>query len=133
MYIRFYSGEIHARSQVTAGLFKAATDLWCSDDTPDYELEALADLRLWFDEYLPSPFDYLPRGKSFERGVCWFKATAHEHFARAWELVELLERNDILIWTIKSPRVGYVHYEDRVQVLARPYDDIRILLKGNRK
>jgi hypothetical protein len=43
--------------------------------------------------------------------------------------IAVLERNDVLIWTIKSPRIGYVHYEDEVQVFARPYGDIRLLLK----
>jgi hypothetical protein len=35
-------------------------------------------------------------------------------------MVEILECNDIMIWTIRSPRVGYVHYEDDVQVFAQP-------------
>ena len=58
---------------------------------------------------------------------------AREHLERAWELVAILERNDVLIWTIKSPRTGYVHYEDEVQVFARPYDDVRYSLGGKRK
>ena len=133
MYIRFYSGEIDARSHLAAGLFCAASDLRWSEELPDHEFDALTELKCWFNEHLESPFDYLPRGKSFERAVCWFKSTAHEHLVRAWELVAILERHDILIWTIKSPRVGYIHYEDEVQVFARPYNDIRPLLGRPRK
>jgi hypothetical protein len=133
MYIRFYSGEIDERSHVASGLFNAAKDLWWSEEIADYDFETLTELRGWFDEHLASPFDFLPRGKSFDRAVCWFKSTAHEHLARAWELVELLERNDVLIWTIKSPRIGYIHYEDEAQVFARPYDDVRLLLEVKRK
>ena len=127
MFIRFFSGEIDPRSQVPAGLFCAASELRWSDGLPDYEFEAITDLRDWFNVHMRSPFDSLPRDVRYESAVCWFKSTAHEHLARAWELVEILERNDIPIWTIKSERVGYVHYEDSVQVFARPYDDVRRL------
>jgi len=133
MYIRFYSGEIDTESQVASGLFMAAADLRWSKGLPDHEFNALAELRDWFNDHLESPFHHLPRTKRYERAVCWFKSTAHEHLARAWELVAILERNDVLIWTIKSPRVGYVHYEDKVQVFAHPYDDVRRLLGGKRR
>jgi len=133
MYIRFYSGEIDEESHVRSGLFCAASELRWSASLPQHEFDALTELKCWFNEHLASPFDYLPRAKSYDRAVCWFKATAHEHIARAWELVAILERNDVLIWTIKAPRVGYVHYEDQVQVFARPYSEVRMLLKGNRK
>ena len=132
MYIRFCSGEIDTQSHVPSGLFCAASELRWSDSLPQHEFDLLTELKCWFNEHLASPFDYLPRGKSFERAVCWFKPTAHEHLTRAWELVAILERNDILIWTIKASRVGYVHYEDRVQVFARPYDDVRLLLNWKR-
>ena len=42
--------------------------------------------------------------------------------------VPILERNDVLIWMIRSRRTGYVHYEDEVQIFARPYDDVRRVL-----
>ena len=127
MFIRFVSGEIDPDSQVPAGLFSAALDLLWSDILPDYEFEALREVRDWFNLHLHSPFDYLPHARRYDRAICWFKSSAREHLARAWELVEILERNDILIWTIKAHRVGYVHYEDSVQVFARPYDDVRRL------
>lgn len=128
MFIRFVSGEIDAGSQVAAGLFKAASRLRWSEQLPDYEFAALIELRDWFDEHLESPFHYLPRRRCYQRAVCWFKSHANEHLARAWELVTILERNDVWIWTIKSRRVGYVHYEDSAQVFAEPYYDVRLLL-----
>ena len=133
MYIRFYSGEIDEDSHVATGLFCAAFDLLDAGGLADHELEALTEVKCWFDEHLASPFDYLPQARHYELAVCWFKSTAHQHLARAWELVAILERNDVLIWTIKSSRVGYVHYEDQVQVLARPHNDVRRLLGGRRK
>lgn len=129
MFIRFCSSEVDEDSLVPAGLFCAAGDLLDSDQLPRYEVDAIWELKEWFNHHLRSPFDYLPLHKRYDRAVCWFKPTAHEHLARAWELVAVLERNDVLIWTIKSQRTGYVHYEDEVQVFARPYDDVRLLLK----
>ena len=125
MFIRFVSGEVDERSQVMAGLFCAASQLRWSDGVPDYEFDALAELRDWFNEHMDSPFDHLPLDAHYNNAVCWFKPSASEHLARAWELVAILERNDILIWTIRSDRTGYVHYEDEVQVFARPFDDVR--------
>jgi hypothetical protein len=127
MFIRFVSGAIDEGSHVSAGLFRAASDLLWSDDLPEYEFEALKQAKEWFELSMDSPFDYLRYKPRYDRAICWFKSTAHKHLARAWEMVEILERNDIMIWTIHSPRVGYIHYEDDVQVFARPYGDMRRL------
>ena len=129
MFIRFVCGEIDSDSQVPAGIFCAAYDLLWSGEVSYYDYYALMELREWFNEHLNSPFHYLRHHKRYDRAICWFKPTAHEHLARAWELAGILERNDRLIWTIKAPRTGYVHYEDDVQVFARPYDDVRLLLE----
>ena len=129
VFIRFVSSDIHERSLKSAGLFCAAAKLRWSDGLPAYELEALKEIVDWFNLHLADPSDYLPRGKSYDdRAISWFKANAREHLARAWELIEILERNDILIWTIKSRRTGYVYYEDEAQVFARPYDDPRLVI-----
>jgi hypothetical protein len=128
MFIRFVSAVIDEGSQVAAGLFCASSDLRWSQGLPDYEFEAITELRDWFNEHMASPFDHLPRDRRYDQAVCWFKPTAREHIARAWELVAILERNDVLIWTIKAQRIGYVYYEDEVQVFARPYDEVRRLM-----
>ncbi len=128
MFIRFVGAEIDERSHVSAGLFCAASQLRRSEGLPDFEFDALTELKDWFDVHMQSPFDHLPRERRYEQAICWFKPTAREHLERAWDLVAILERNDVLIWTIKAPRTGYVHYEDEVQVFARPYDDVRLRL-----
>jgi hypothetical protein len=128
MFIRFVSGEIDERSHVAAGLFCASSQLRWSDGLPDYEFDAITELRDWFNDHLDSPFDHLPRDRRYEPAICWFKSTAREHLARAWELVAILERNDCFIWTIKAQRPGYIDYEDEIQVLARPYEDVRLLM-----
>lgn len=125
MFIRFVCGEIDEYSHLAAGLFSASWQLRTSGRLPEYELDALIELRDWFNVYLQSPFAYLREHKRYDPAVCWFKSSAHQHLEKAWELVTILERNDILIWTIKSRRTGYVYYEDDVQVFARPYRDVR--------
>lgn len=129
MFIRFISSEVDERSQVAAGLFCAAAELACTGELPDYELDALSTLRDWFDIHLKSPFEYLSRCRRYERGICWFKPTASEHLARAWEMIGILERNDVLIWTIRSSKTGYVYYEDGVQIFAEPFDDVRLVCR----
>ena len=125
MFIRFVGAEIDERSHVAAGLFCAASQLRWTDGLPDYEFDALTELRDWFNAHLDSPFDHLPRDGSYERAICWFKPTARSHLERVWELVAILERNDVLIWMIRSRRTGCVVYEDEAQVLAYPSADVR--------
>ena len=129
MFIRFVSGEIDADSHVWAGLFGAAWTARLSNELPEYEVEALVELKDWFNTNLESPFDHLPASYDYKRAICWFKPTAREHLARAWELTTILERNDVLIWTIRSTKTGLVYYEDDAQVLARPFGDVRLLCR----
>ena len=129
MFIRFISGEIDEGSRLSAGLFCAVSQLQDTNFIPLYEREAAAEIVRWFDQNLVSPFDYLPKGAHYDPAISWFKSTAYEHLAKAWELVTILERNDILIWTIKSHHTGTVYYEDEFQVFALPSVPVRRILK----
>lgn len=129
MFIRFFSGEIDESSHFAAGLFTAASDLWDSGELPDYEIDALAEVEHWFNAHMKAPFDYLPEHPWYDQCICWFKSDAREHLARAWEMVSILERNGVFIWTVKSEKPGQVYYEDEVQVFVRPYPGVRLLLK----
>lgn len=129
MFIRFVSGELHEDSHVSAGLFRAVYHLRCSNGLPEYEFQALIELGDWFNVNLDSPFEHLRISDRYDRAICWFKHTAREHLAKAWELATVLERNDVLIWTIKSKRTGYVYYEDDVQVFAEPFYDARLVCR----
>jgi hypothetical protein len=132
VFIRFVSAEFDETSLVLEGLFGAAYRLWSGDELPDYESDALLEVKWWFDDHLDSPFDYLPPLKTYDRAICWFKPTAREHLARAWELSSILERNDVPIWVVKTLRTGYVHYEDEAQVFAKPFHDMRFRVNGSR-
>jgi hypothetical protein len=69
MFIRFISAEIDGRSHVAAGLFCAASRLRWSDGLPDYDFDALTELKDWFNVHLASPFDHLPRVRRYEQGL----------------------------------------------------------------
>lgn len=129
MFIRFCKGEIHEESHVAAGLFCAAYDLQLERTLPAHERDAIYELDRWFTGHMKSPFDYLQETEHYKTAVCWFKPTAREHLARAWELVGILERNDVMIWTIKAPKTGFIHYEDDVQVFAQPSKDVNRLMR----
>lgn len=118
MFIRFVVGKIHADSRGDGGLFCALDEIGETIFMEPQDYEALCSICYWFAEHLDSPLAHLPTGYNYESAVCWFKSSAHEHIARAWEMVAILERSGLFTWTIKVKRTGPVFYEDDVQVFA---------------
>ena len=129
MFIRFVSGEIDEDAHVSAGLFCAAFKLLDETVLPDHEYAAIANLMAWFRMHLNGPFEHrLKSAWRAKRAICWFKPTAHEHLAQAWEMATILERNNVLVRMIKARKTGYVLCEDEAQVFAEPFADIRRIL-----
>ncbi|MBV9924865.1 MAG: hypothetical protein JOZ96_07620 [Acidobacteria bacterium] len=129
MYLRFVTAEIDRASRVETGVFSAAYDLYYGEELTAYEKAWLRDIFDWFDEYLKEPTRFRRYSRSSRRtgrrsAVCWFKPTAREHLARLHEMVFVLEENGVPVRHIKSPKVGYVVYEDEHQVVAEPVADI---------
>ena len=128
MFIRFVSSDIDDDSHLSAGLFCAVSRLLDEVTLPEYEYLALMEPLRWFRLHLKVPFDYrLDPAALADQSLCWFRASAHEHIARAWEVVSILEGRDIFMRTIWCHKVGYVLYEDEFQVLAYPFADLRRL------
>ena len=126
MFIRFVSGEIDDDSRMPAGIFCAAWDLIGERRRLYGEYYMLKELLDWFDEHLKSPSDYrLKTGGNMDLAICWFKATAHEHLSRAWEIAGILERNGVPIYMVKAKEAGYILYEDEAQVFAIPFAGTR--------
>jgi hypothetical protein len=46
----------------------------------------------------------------------------------AWQMMNVLERNDVFMQVIRSRTAGYIMSEDAAQVLAQPSADVRRLL-----
>jgi hypothetical protein len=130
MFIRFAGNRIDEDSKLTVGLFQVAFELLEDVGIGDYHCAALSELFKWFDENLKVPFDYRlrPRNKA-ERSLCWFRSTAHEHLAHAWEMVVILKEHDIFITHMKCPEVGHIIYQDQAQVLAYPDAEMRRRLR----
>ncbi len=129
MFIRFVSGEIDTNSHVSAGVFCAAFDLIDEARLSGPDRTELVELMHWFDRHLKGPFEHrLKSRRSAERSICWFKANAHDYVKQAWKMTRILERNNVLVWVIKSRRAGYIIYEDEAQIVAEPFADVRRVL-----
>jgi hypothetical protein len=116
--IRFIAPQIDADSGVREGIFVAAHRLRDEGDMPAYQRDQLRSLLEWFNEYLPSP---TPLRKAWNRtAISWFKCDSKDSISRVWALVHILEDNGIVIDKITTEQPGYVIYEDRWQVVARP-------------
>jgi hypothetical protein len=126
MFIRFIGSEIDEDSKLPMGLFQSVYTAMEDVTLPEYEYAALNQLLKWFDANLKVPFDYRlrPRYRA-EQSLCWFRSTAREHLARAWEIVMILEERDIYVCCGKFLEVGQILYQDDVQILAFPDRDLR--------
>src|SRR6185295_1249259 len=119
-------GEIDDDSRLSMGLFQSVYNAMEDAALPEYEYSALNELLKWFDANLKVPFHYRLRPwYRAQRSICWFRSTAREHLARAWEMAVILEEHDIYMRCIRFREVGQILYEDDAQVLAFPKRDLR--------
>lgn len=127
MFVRFVSVDLDEDAQVRTGIFQAAYDLIELGSLPAYEDEALSEVLRWFNKNLKRPARFSRSLKPHRRpkAVCWFRSSAREHLRRAWEMVRILEDNNVPIDTIKIETPGYLVYEDAVQVVAEPFADMK--------
>jgi len=122
MYLRFVTIWLDDDSHMPAGIFTAAYLLDGDDELPDYARAMLVEILAWFDRHLVAPhtFSRSPRAYGRNIGLCWFKDTARQHVERAFELMALLEDNNIFIEVVTADRPGFVVYEDDHQIVAEP-------------
>jgi hypothetical protein len=129
-FIRFVLERQHPDSGVKAGLFAAAYGVRDATDTVAAQRERLAEHLAWFERHLPVP----PRfnrstskgyARRRTRGISWFRDSATEHLARMHALETILEAHGHAVLVVSETRVGYVVYEDTVQVVAEPFSETR--------
>jgi hypothetical protein len=126
--VRFVLSTTHPESGVEAGVFPLAYELRDDPQIPQGEREALAHLLDWFDRNLPRP-DRFNRSTSkgfyrrTTRGIAWLRDTATECISRMHQLKDILGRHGHHVTMIHATRVGYVVYEDDLQVIAEPFAD----------
>ncbi len=128
MFIRFVHSQPVEGMKHRAGFFVPAYVLMQASDVSAetrYELSRILD---WFANNLPHPEKFnTSKSKGAwrrnTRGLSWFRPEAREMLDKAFELVCILEMNDIAIDRLQTDRVGYVNYEDAFQIVAEPFAD----------
>lgn len=127
MYIRFITQFINEEGQNKTGLFQAMGFIREHPLTDEKDESKLRDLTSWFEENLNAPEWFAnPVGRRYEtRSLSWFKDTAKEHILMVNELIEILERYDLIIERVTSKDLGHKVYQDEFQVLAEPLKSYR--------
>ena len=120
----------HPDSGVADGLFGAAYAVRDAQETSLIDRDCLTDHLAWFVQNLPIPkrFNRSTSKGYFRRntkGIAWFRDDAGEHISRMHEMKRIVEANGHLVHIVREDRVGYVVYEDDVQVIAEPFADTR--------
>lgn len=129
-FVRFVLTTRHHESGVEEGLFRAAYRLRDSSRLENVDRRELTELLRWFGDNLPTP-DRFNRSKSkgsyrrATRGIAWFKGSAADFLSRMHLMREILERYGHPVTMLTETRIGYVVYEDEVQVVAEPFADTR--------
>ena len=127
-FVRFVLTTRHHESGVEEGLFRTAYRLRDSSRVEEEDRRTLAELLRWFGDNLASP-DRLNRSKSkgfyrrTTRGIAWFKDSATDCLARMHRMKIILEKYGHPVTMLTQTRVGYVVYEDDLQVVAEPFSD----------
>lgn len=127
-FLRFVVPEIDADSGAGTGLFRIAYALRDSVDVSEQHRELLNEQLDWFAKHLPTPKRFnRTSSKGYyrraARGIAWFRDTASEHLSRMHQMKSVAEQHGYSVHMIREDRVGYVVYEDDVQVIAEPFAD----------
>ena len=81
-------------------------------------------LKYFRDDYSATQNDDVVKLKALSAwfiSLSWFKDSSKEHINRIHELIEILERYDIVVERITSKNPGYIVYDDEFQISAIPF------------
>jgi hypothetical protein len=129
-FVRFVLTSRHPDSGVEDGIFGAAYELRDDRNVDVAERARLSDALQWFEEHLRTPERFnRTRSKGFDRratkGISWFREIATEHVSRMHLLKRILDGHGHAVTIVRESRVGYIVYEDDIQVVAEPFADTR--------
>jgi hypothetical protein len=119
---------IHRESQAPIGVLGAAYELM-RQDTVSHELRSELERWIaWFEKSLPVPDRFnRTRSKGWQhretRGISWLRTSAVEHVNAMEKLAACVTRCGHATTAVRSQRVGYLVYEDELQVVAEPFRD----------
>ena len=129
-FIRFVLARRDPESGVEEGVFGTAYRLRDSSSVDDEDRRVLTELLRWFGDNLATP-DRFNRSKSkgfyrrTTRGIAWFRDSAADCLSRMHRMRAILEKYGHPVTMLAESRVGYVVYEDELQVVAEPFSDTR--------
>lgn len=130
-FVRFIvPSRTDAGSQTAIGVIAFAHELI---DASFISNELRNELRLrltWFDDHMDVPERFnrtTSKGwyRRATRGISWLRSSAEEHVAAMQALAAVVSRCGYNVSEIRERRVGYLIYEDSVQVVAEPFRDTR--------
>jgi len=117
MYLRFVVGNDSTSLQKQFGLFSEVEDLRYNGGLEDYQRRLVKEIFNYFNSNLPVP-PYSSK-KWSTNTFAWFKDSAQDYINKMWELVAILEQNDISVRILKTDKPGMILYEDEYQVVAQ--------------
>jgi hypothetical protein len=127
-FVRFVLTTRHPESGVEEGLFRAAYRLRDSSRVEEEDRRLLTEVLGWFRENLVTP-DRFNRSKSkgfyrrTTRGIPWFRDSTTDCLSRMHRIRVILEKYGHPVTILTETRVGYVTYEDELQIVAEPFSD----------
>jgi len=129
MYLRFVLPNRNPDAGVQDGIFQHAYALQRSGYLTGSQDKELLDLLLWMEENLEVPTRFnRTKSKGYYRrrtkGISWLKSSASEHVAKMRRIGSILDEHGFFVTMIKSPKPGYIVYEDDHQVVAEPFKDL---------
>ena len=129
-YLRFVVSSRDTDSGVAGGVFKRAYALRAAKEVAPDDRQSIKTVLAWFEKNLVTPTRFnRTRSKGYYRrrtkGIAWFRDTAQEHLSRMHDLKRILEAYGESVELIREDRIGYIVYEDQVQVVAEPFSDTR--------
>ena len=127
-FIRFVLAKRDPDSGVEEGLFQLAYRMRDDHGVSVADRAELQEQLEWFERNLTTPERFNRSGskgyyRRNTRGIAWFKDTSAECVARMHRLKQLLESYGYSVNVIRETRVGYVVYEDELQMVAEPFAD----------
>ena len=111
-------------------MFGVAYQLQDAPEVRAEDRESLRDVLAWFENHLTTPDRFNRSGsKGYYRrrtcGIAWFRDSADECISRMHILKRILEAYGHSVQLVREDRVGYIVYEDDVQVVAEPFSATR--------
>lgn len=127
-YIRIVLDERIQVHGAREGFFRKAYDLRRNGTVSPEQRGRLDACFQFLDDHIDVPLKFSKgTSKAAEKretkGISWFKASAYAQVDKAMELARLLDELGVASTVLRTNRVGYVVFEDDVQIVAEPFSD----------